>query len=250
MSRILLTAVLLCVALPAAPAVAKGSGKGKAKTEKKADVLKETVKQINEALSKKDATAAKAAFARAKGIQPNYESKKLGPVVNAIGKGVAHKDPVIALAAVDTLGAMRVKGSSKSLGKLISPPAKVTLDRVLLHVAAIAAAGLIHDKESQKPLAKAMLHTNKEIAVAAANAFAGFGSIDPKPRKALMKSLIKALGDLEKKAKSGRKEEDKERAKAVAEALNNSLAALAGSKGPTTSKEWSAWLKQQAKVDS
>jgi hypothetical protein len=163
-----------------------------------------------------------------------------------VGKGVGHKEAAIAQDAIETLGSMRVRGSSKLLKKYLTPPAKVDADKRPLYVAALGAAGQIADKESLKAIGKAVLNSDQEIAVAAGRAFGGFNALDEKPLNALLKSMVKTLATLEKRA-AGKDEKLKDSAAAAASAVNASLAKLTGKEGIATSADWAAYLKQRAK---
>jgi len=229
---------IVAVAALAAPAVAK---------EKAADPLKEVTAQISSAVTKNDAAAAQAAFARAEGLRGSYDDKKLAPMAKAIGKGVAHKNGQIASAAVETLGKLKIKGTGKLLGKLLAPPAKVKDDKVALHQAAIQAAGSIHDAETLKSLEKLPLHANADIATTAAEALVGYKVLDLKPKEALVKRLVATLAKLEKTAAAKKSDENRERAEKVAAALATTLTGLTGKEGLSKSSEWNEWLKEQKK---
>lgn len=217
-----------------------------AKPKKNGNPLKETVALISKALAKSDATATQAALTQAEGIRGSYDDKKFAPVAKAIGKGVTHKDPQIATASIESLGKLKVRGSGKLLGKLISPPAKVKDDKVALHQAAIRAAGSIHDPETLKALEKTVLHNNADIAITAAEALAGYKVLDMRPKEALVKRLVATLAKLEKAAAS-KKDEVRARGEKVASALATTLTELTGKEGLTTSAEWSTWVKENRK---
>lgn len=230
---------LVAVAMLASPLAAKPKGK-----KKNGDPLKETATLITKALAKNDATAAQAALSHAEALRGSYDDKKFLTVAKAVGKGVTHKNAQIATASIESLGKLKVRGSGKLLGKLISPPAKVKDDRVALHQAAIRAAGSIHDPETLKALEKLLGHTNVDIATTAAEALVGYKVLDLKPKEALVKRLVATLAKLEKAAAS-KKEEVRERAEKVAGALATTLTGITGKEGLTTSAEWTAWLKTQ-----
>jgi len=230
----------VAVAALASPLAAKDKKTG-------ANPLKETAAQISTALSKNDATAAQAGFARAEGLRESYDDKKLAPVAKAVGKGVTHKNAQISMAAVETLGKLKVKGSGKLLGKLINPPAKVKDDKVAGHQAAIRAAGAIHDIETLKSLEKLLLHANPDIATTAAEALVGYKVLDLKPKASLVKRLVATLAKLEKAAAAKKSDESRENAEKAAAALATTLTGLTGKEGLSKSSEWNAWLKDQKK---
>lgn len=226
------------VALAALPAAAK---------EKQVDALKETIDQIKSAVGKGDVAAAHAAFARAVSIRGSYEPKKLAPLAAAIGKGVGHKSQEIALAAVETLGQLKLEGTSKQLGKLLAPPAKVSEDKVGIHVAAIKAAGEIHDGQSLKALEKLLEHPHGAVAAAGAEAFAGYRNMEEKPRLSLVKKLVGSLDKLDKRIEKEKDETKRGDVEKVRDALNTALAALSRNETAKTVDEWEAWLKEQKK---
>jgi hypothetical protein len=234
--------VPVCIGLVAALAQAKEKDKGGG------DPIKDLVKEINTAISKGDANAANAAFARAKGLKAEHVDKKFAPVTAAISKGVTSKNAAIATASIETLGSLRVRGSSKALGKLIAPAAKVPPEQLPIVVAAISAAGSIGDKESLKALQKDLTHAQQEISVAAATAFSGYTALDPKPRMALVKSLVKSLAGIEKEKATAKDEKVKARAEATDTALNDSIALITGHKSARSSAAWNEWVKNEAKA--
>jgi len=214
---------------------------------KEEDPVKGLVKEIQSAVGKGDAAAARAAFERAVKMRPGHDDKKFQPVAKAVAKAAGHKDADLAKGAVETLGKLKVKGSAKLLGRLLSPPAKVADDRAEIYMAAIKAAGEIHDDASMKTLEKLVLHRNAGFAVAGAEALAGYTYLDPKPRTAMLGRLVKTLGQLEKSAARAKDEEDKASVARVRGALLGSMNVLARKDGLATAAEWSKWLKEEAK---
>ncbi|MHC4550917.1 MAG: hypothetical protein ACYTEZ_19355 [Planctomycetota bacterium] len=211
------------------------------------DPVKETGKQIASALAKGDLDALRAGFERAEELRPNYHDQQFTAVAKAIGKGVTHKDPQIALAAMEMLGKLKVRGSGRLLAPLISPPPQVKEKRLPLHQAALRAAGSIHDPETLRTIEKVVLHTNPDLAVVAAEALAGYKVLDEKPKTALLKRLVSALAKLEKKAAYAKDEKSRGAAEGVGGAVAAALSTLTGKEGLVKSAEWTAWLKAQRK---
>jgi HEAT repeat protein len=232
---------LVAVALRAAPLAAKPKKNGK-----NGNPVKEAAAQITKALAKNDATATRAALSHAESLRESFDDKKLAPIARAIGKGVKHKDEQIAISAIETLGKLKIRGSGKLLGKLISPPSKVKDEKVGLHQTAIRAAGSIHDPETLKTLEKLLLHANTDIATTSAEALVGYKVLDLKPKEALLKRLVAALAKLEKTATS-KKDDVRDRAEKVGSAVAATLTGLTGKESLTKSAEWKAWLKEQSK---
>jgi hypothetical protein len=213
----------------------------------KAETLKELVKTINQAVSKGDVAAATSAYGQAESVRAEFQDKQLAQLAAAIGKGAASKNKDLALASVEALGKLKIAGSSKSLGKLLSPPAKPKEDALALHKAAIAAAGSIHDVSSLKTLEKLVSHKSAPIAAAAAEAFAGYSAMDPKQRIGLAKRLVKTLGKLEKKVKSTKDPIDREPLETVQSALLSGLSKLMNREGLANAEAWEEYLKEAAK---
>lgn len=215
--------------------------------KEKAESLKELIKTINQAVSKGDAAAAGSAYSQAESLRSDFQDKQLAQLVSAIGKGVVSKNHDVALASIEALGKLKIAGSSKSLGKLLSPPAKPKEDALPLHTAAIAAAGAIHDDSSIKTLEKLVSHKNATVASAAAEAFAGYNAMDPKQRVGLAKRLVKLLEKLEKKVKSTKDPIDREPLEKVQSALLSGLSKLMNREGLANSEAWEEYLKEAAK---
>jgi len=211
------------------------------------DPLKETIKEVEAALGKNDAAAAKAAFAKAETLRAGHDDKKLGPLVQAIAKGAGNRNPEIAKAALDALGNLKVAGSTKLFAKALAAPAKVKPEEMPVVEAAIAAAGALHENEGLKPLEKLLDHPNGDLAATAAKTLAHYKALDPKPRRALASRMIKALALAEKEAESAKKPEQKEAAAKLGAGLLEGLTGLCGKEGLTNAKEWEAWLKESEK---
>jgi hypothetical protein len=233
---------LVAVAVLAAPLAAKPKRNGK----NGVDPVKEAATQITKALAKNDATATRTALSHAESLRESFGDKKLAPIAKAIGKGVKHKDEQIAISAIETLGKLKIRGSGKLLGKLISPPTKVKEEKIGLHQTAIRAAGSIHDVDTLKTLEKLLFHPNTDIATTSAEALVGYKVLDLKPKGALLKRLVAALAKLEKTATS-KKDDVRDRAEKVGSAVAATLTGLTGKENLTKSAEWKAWLKEQSK---
>jgi hypothetical protein len=239
-----LALTLLCV-----PSAAEDKKKPPAK---KGDPLKELVQQLGAAFGKGSMPEVKAALARAQELRGNYDDKKYAAVAKAVAKGFGHKQPDIAIEAVTVFGQLNVKGSSKSLGKLLSPPAKIPDAKLPLHIAAIRAAGAIHETATLKTLEKTLTHPHPKIGATAAEALTAYRSLDEKPRYALAKRLLKTLAGLEKKAASS-KEQEKAAAEPVRAALVETLRGLTGESDLNTAAHFEKWLKtagKKSKADS
>jgi hypothetical protein len=216
---------------------------------KAADPLKEAVKQVKAAIGKGDLAAAKAAFARAEALRSNYDDKKFAPLVQAIAKGAMHKDSQLALAAVETIGKLRNEGSAKLLNGLLRPPAKGKDEKMALHLAAIRAAGLIHDPGSLKALEKLVVEPRATIGSAAAEALRGYKALDDKPRLSLMKRLCTILDRLEKKVAKTKDPVSRAGPEKVRAALVETLEQLSSGASAKTAAEWKKWIKEAQKAE-
>lgn len=224
-----------------------GSAFAKDKPKKPDAVLKDTVKELKAGLGKSDTAKVKSALTTAEKIRGDFTDKKFTPMAKAVGGGVTHKNADIARACIEALGGYKIAGTGKMLAKLLNPPAKLTEERLDLHKAAIAAAGSIHDAETAKTLEKLLGHANADIAVAAADAMGGYRGMELKQRLAIAKRLVKVLAKQEKLVAGLKDAEKKGVAEKVLAAIGSGLSKLTGKEGLTTSAEWSAWVKAEAK---
>jgi len=231
--------ILVCLAVTAF---------AKEKDKPTGDSLAEVTKQVKTAVAKGDVAAAKAAFARALQTRPRFKDKKLNSLVAAVGSGAKHKNTELALAAIETLGGMKVKGSSKQLAPLLSVPKKVDEERLEVHLAAIRATGQISDPDSAKSLDKLILSPNEKVAVAAAESMEGFaGGLDTKVTNKQLGQLATTLEKLEASEKKAKKDEDTARIATVKSALLKSVQKMAGSETIDSSAALRGWLKEQKK---
>ena len=231
----------LALLLMAATAAAKGK-------KSPGDSLAEVTKEVKTSISKGDVAAAKAALARAAQVRSRYQDKKLKGLVSAVGAGVKHKNPEIAVASIEALGAMRIKGSAKSLSGALSVPKKLDDSRVDVHLAAIRAAGQIGEFESANALEKLLVHADSRISVAAAEAMAGFaGGLESKAIRKLLGKLAGTLDKLDAAEKRAKKEEDKLRIAKTKAALIQSVGKLAGSESIDSADALRKWLKESQK---
>ncbi|MHC4339928.1 MAG: hypothetical protein ACYSX0_06915, partial [Planctomycetota bacterium] len=122
-------------------------------------------------------------------------------------------------------------------------------ERRPLHLAAIAAAGAIHDPDSLKTIEKLLEHPNEEIAVAAAVALERYRALSTKLKLSGMKRLVKALEGFDRKISKTKNNEEKARFEKVRATLNESLAKISAEQGITAPADWRAWIKKAEKEE-
>jgi hypothetical protein len=232
---------VLALALMAATVAAKDK-------KRSGDSLADVTKEVKTSVSKGDLAATKAALARALQMRSRYQDKQLKSLVTAVSTGVKHKNPEIAVASIQALAALRVKGSAKSLSGVLSVPRKLEDSRVEVHLAAIRAAGELGQLESAKSLEKLIMHADSRISVAAAEAMAGFGGgLEEKATHKLLGKLAGVLDKLEAAEKKSKKEEDKLRMAKTKAALLQSVGKLAGADSIDSADALRNWLKEAKK---
>lgn len=236
-------AILFTLVLAAT--VAAKEDKKKEKPKSAAAVLKEAATEISDALKKGDLAGFKAAVSRAEGLRDRYKDKQFQPITKAIGKGVTHKNNNVALAAINSLETMQVAGSGKLLSPLLKVPPQPKEDRLALHIAAIKAAGTIHDANMLKTLEKLLGHPRGDVAAAAASGLLGYRGMEPKPKMALIKRLNGTLAKVEKSTEGD--SPAAKRAALLTASLLATIQGLANDKGLGDSKAVAAWLKQASK---
>ena len=110
---------LLALALALMPATAAAKEKKPA-----GDSLADVTKEVKTSISKGDVTAAKAALARALQVRSRHPDKKLKGLVSAVGVGVKHKNPEIAVASIQTLASL----NNLQVDSVIHPGQKLIIE--------------------------------------------------------------------------------------------------------------------------
>ena len=209
-------------------------------------VLDETALEIQSALRAADYTAVSKAFRRAQALRNGYADQEFETVVKAVATGIKHRDRSIVLLSIKTLGTLHVRGSSRYLVRLLSPPRQPASESLQLHLAAIEAVSRINDKAVVGKLERLVAHPNTEIAVAGCQALARFKWLARKPRLALTGRLVNALGRLEKK--KARKARYKVHLSKVKGALVFALQQLTRTE-LTASGDYREWLTAARRTD-
>jgi len=210
------------------------------------DPLTGVVQEIKAALKKGDSIAAANALAKAAELRWKYEDEKLEPLLNVIGAGIKHKDPTIASVSIRTLAQMRVPGSSSYLNCRLAVPQKVGATYWDTHLAAIQAAGEIHERESISRLLKLVEHPKLDMAVAAATALGRYAAFAPKERMKLIQRVAGTLAKFEKK--KPRKMQDKIHVEKVTKALIDCVRKLTRNGDLASASDVRTWLREAKKT--
>jgi HEAT repeat protein len=206
------------------------------------DPLKQVVKDLKAALKDAEYVAVASALTRAAELRWKVEDKKLGPLLRVIGVGIKHEEPTIALASIRTLAEMQVPGSSRYLKPRLAVPTKLGATYWDVHLAAIRAAGELHERESISPLLKLVEHPKADMALAAAEALGQYRGLVPKERKKLIRRVADKLGRLETKKPKGIL--DRTRIDRVKKTLIECVWSLTGDRTLASAREVRVWLRE------
>ncbi|MHC4970900.1 MAG: HEAT repeat domain-containing protein [Planctomycetota bacterium] len=210
------------------------------------DPLERVVQDLKTAFKNGDSVAAANALATAAEVRWKYEDEKLEPLLQVIGTGIKHKDPTIASVAARTLALMRVPGSSGYLTCRLAVPAKVGATYWDVHLAAIRAAGELHERESISPLLKLVEHPKLDMAVAATAALGQYAALVPKERLKLIQRVAGKLGKFEKK--KPKKMQDQIRVDRVKKALIDCVRRLTRNCDLESASDVRTWLREAKKT--
>jgi len=206
------------------------------------DPYKEVVQDLKAAFKDGGHAAVTNALAQATELRWKIEDKKLEKLLRVIGVGIKHEDAIIASASIRTLVEMRVPGSSRYLNPRLAVPTKVGSTYWEVHLAAIRAAGEFQELGSISRLLKLVEHPTADMAAAAAEALGQYGSLVPKERKKLIRSLANALAKFEKKKPKGM--QDKARIERVTKTLIESARSLSGDRKLASARDVRLWLRK------
>lgn len=209
------------------------------------DTLRDVVKDLKAALKEGDYTSVTNALTHAVEVRWKVQDKKLAPLLRAIATGIKHEEPTIASACIRTLVEMRVPGSSRHLNPMLAVPKKVGSTYWDVHLAAIGAAGELHEPGSVSPLLKLVEHPQADMAVAAVEALGRYEVAVPKERKKLVQKIANALAKFEKKKPKGTL--DRIRIERVTKALVECARALTGEHKVGDSRDVRVWLRTGGK---
>jgi HEAT repeat protein len=166
--------------------------------------------------------------------------------VEAVGKAAKEEDLSVRHGAFAALGEMKEKGSSKYLGRWLSPPKRFKGEIPPSYAEAIRAAGKIADPNTLETLRDLSDHNDIAIAEVATVALGGFASLPTKRRKALAFDLVDRLEQLSAQSRRKASAELYERKAKLALATGAALRALTG-KEHQTIEGWRLWKENAEK---
>jgi HEAT repeat protein len=166
--------------------------------------------------------------------------------VEAVGKAAKEEDLSVRHGAFAALGEMKEKGSSKYLGRWLSPPKRFKGEIPPSYAEAIRAAGKIADPNTLEPLLDLADHNDTPIAEVATTALGGFTTLPTKRRKALAFELVDRLEQLSAQSRRKASPELYERKARLAAATGAALRALTG-KEHQTIEGWRLWKENAEK---
>jgi len=239
--------VLASLLILAMPLVAQDADNKGPQADPKAQALQD----IADALQAQNAAKAAQLFEHVEALAPKIvakDSAAMDEVVAALAgciKKARRDNPQVAILAVETLGDLHVEGSSKVIAPLLRPPSKVKDADMALYLAAIEAAGEIHDPATFGALQKLLKHNSTTIAVAGAKALAGYRALPREERLKLIDKLAKDLATIESKAVKARGDEQRSHYRTLMSHLRATLSKLAASSAATTAKEWKVWARAE-----
>lgn len=211
------------------------------------------LKEIASALAEENVAKARALLESAEARAAKLEDDaKLGQIIEAYGhciKKTQKHNPLVAVAAVESVGDLAVPGSSKVIRPLLRVPSRVPEAQRYLHVTAIAATGEIHDPNTLPDLERLVKHKDTGIAVAATKSLVGYKGMKREDRLKLLGRLSKTLASFEKHAVRARKDEQRDHYNELLSHLRSTMTKLAASSTATTAKEWQAWIKEELKKE-
>lgn len=209
------------------------------------DPLEQVVQDLKTALRENDSIAAANALAQAADVRWKVEDERLEPLLHVIGAGIKHRDPTIASVAIRTLAQIRVPGSAGYLRCRLAVPDSVGATYWDVHLAAIRAAGELHERDSISPLLKLVEHPKLDMAVAAAGALGQYGALVPKERLKLIRRVAGKLGKFEKKKPKGM--QDSIRVDRVKKALIECVRRLTRNCDLASASDVRTWLREVKK---
>ncbi len=210
------------------------------------DPLEQVTQDLKTALRNDDSVAVANVLARAVEVRWKVQDDKLDELLQLVGAGIKHKDPAIASVSIRTLAEMRVPGSAGYLDCRLAVPDKVGATYWDVHLAAIRAAGELHERESISPLLKLVEHPKLDMAVAAAGALGRYGALVPKERMKLIQRVANKLGKFEKKKPRGM--QDRIRVDRVKTALIECVRCLTRNCDLESAADVRAWLREVKKT--
>ena len=214
------------------------------KKEKKGpQALPAVVAEVQAAIKAADTMALAEACKRAHDLRADVSAEQYEPLVRAFAKGAKHKQGGVALLCIKAIGESEYPGASRYVQFLLSPPKNPKENRYRLHLAAIAAAGSLHETASLRSLENLVQHPTTELAVASTKALARYSVVERKTRLGLIRRLADSLGRLE--AKRAKTAVAKQHVATVRESLRDCLRKLTSELSIETAADARKWLRKE-----
>jgi len=213
-----------------------------------ADDLVEATAQLQAALETKSAADAQRALSQIPGLYAKGTDEQQKAALDAVGKAARSDDLTVRHGAFAALGTIKAKGSSRFLGRWLTPPKKFKGEIPSSYAEAIRAAGAIADPGTLSTLQDLADHNDLPIAEVATQALGGFKDLPTKRRKALALDLCTRLEQLSAQQRRKASEEVYARKAALAAATTAALRALTG-KDFQTLEGWKKW-KERAETEA
>lgn len=205
-----------------------------------AEDLAEVTAQLQAALDSNAHPDAQKALSTLSPLYAKGTEEQQKAALEAVGKAAKSDDLAVRHGAFAALGQIKAKGSSKYLGRWLSPPKKFKGEIPPSYAEAIRAAGAIADPSTLATLEDLADHTDLPIAEVATQALGGFKDLPTKRRKALAIELCTRLEQLSAQQRRKASEEVYARKAALAAATTAALRELTG-KDYQTLEGWKKW---------
>lgn len=213
-----------------------------------AEDLAEATAQLQAALDTNSPADAQKALSAIPGLYAAGTEEQQKAAVEAVGKAAKSDDLTLRHGAFAALGTVKAKGSSKYLGRWLTPPKRFKGEIPPSYAEAIRAAGQIADPSTLATLQDLADHNDLPIAEVATQALGGFKDLPTKRRKALAIGLVDRLEQLSALQRRKASEEVYARKAALAAATTAALRGLTG-KDYQTLEGWKKW-KETAETEA
>lgn len=210
------------------------------------DDLAKVTGELQAALDSNAIPDAQKALSAIPGLYAAGGEEQRKAAVEAVGKAAKSDDLAVRHGAFAALGAVRAKGSSKYLGRWLSPPKNFKGEIPPSYAEAIRAAGQIADPATLETLRDLADHNDLPIAEVATQALGGFKDLPTKRRKALAIDLCDRMEQLSAQQRRKASEEVYARKMALAAATAAALRGLTG-KDYETLQGWKSWKEKAEK---
>lgn len=214
----------------------------------RAEDLAEVTAQLQAALDANSPADAQKTLSAIPGLYAAATEEQQKAAVEAVGKAARSDDLAVRHGAFAALGTIKAKGTSKYLGRWLTPPKRFKGEIPVSYAEAIRAAGQIADPSTLAALQDLADHNDLPIAEVATQALGGFKDLPTKRRKALAIELVDRLTQLSAPQRRKASEEAYARKAALAAATTTALRGLTG-KDYQTLEGWKSW-KERAETEA